>query len=105
MLKNIIEFGDDGLNKQSALQYHIWKYCLDQRMQDEMVFTSILSMAIVLMIVLTTYAFNDFMDDVENNFNDYFVFQSTLFLRASEEQLLGFCEPAVDKLLSIQKFM
>jgi len=85
LIKNIQDFGDDGLGKQSALQFHIWKHCIDQRIQDAMIFTAVISFCVFILIVITTIIFNNFMSDVYTNFGDYFVHQTTLFLRAEDD--------------------
>mmetsp|Transcript_31436 Transcript_31436/g.48060 ORF Transcript_31436/g.48060 Transcript_31436/m.48060 type:complete len:152 (+) Transcript_31436:2223-2678(+) len=74
-------------------------------MQDEMWFTFSISFIIVVIIVVISFIFNEFMDTMEINFGTYFVFQSTLFLNAEDDALLAFCPSAMDQLLSIQQFM
>ena len=70
-------------------------------MQDEMIFTALISSIIIIMIVIISLIFNNFMNDIESNFGDYFVFQTIIFLKAEPGVLENFCPNAVDKLLSI----
>jgi hypothetical protein len=85
MVKNIQNLGDDGMRKQCSLQFHIWKYNIEQRMQDEMLFTSILLFASISLIIIISNSFNAFMLNVSNNFGSYFFQNTALFLKATPE--------------------
>lgn len=43
----IKSFGETGGSKQASLQFNIWKQCIEQREQDEMLFTVIISSIIL----------------------------------------------------------
>ena len=47
MLMNIKSLGDSGSGKQASLQFNIWKQCIEQREQDEMLFTVVVGMLII----------------------------------------------------------
>ena len=49
MILNIKSLGDSGSGKQASLQFNIWKYCIEQREQDEMLFT--VAFGLVIMAV------------------------------------------------------
>jgi hypothetical protein len=70
-----------------------------------MILSSLFSLATILVIVLISFIFNEFMDLIISNFSDYFIFSNSLFLSADQHALIGFCQPAIDSLLSIQKYM
>jgi hypothetical protein len=51
LLVNIVSCGDSGGQKQTALQYSIWKQSIDQRQNDEMVFTTLFCFILTLFSV------------------------------------------------------
>ena len=44
---NIKTFGDINSGKQSNLQFHIWKQCINQREQDEMILTVLFCLSVL----------------------------------------------------------
>lgn len=47
LIQNIVAFGDSSNQKQSSLQFNIWKQCIEQRENDGMLFSVIISVSIV----------------------------------------------------------
>lgn len=47
LIQNIMAFGDSSNQKQSSLQFNIWKQCIEQRENDGMLFSVIISVTIV----------------------------------------------------------
>jgi len=54
--------GGQSAGKQSSLQFHIWKHNIDQRMQDEMIYTVIFSTVVVSLCFYISLVLNRFMD-------------------------------------------
>ena len=50
--------------KQSSLQFNIWKYCLEQRMLDETIFTFILTLVFYGFILQMQVRRNQFTSDI-----------------------------------------
>ena len=57
LIQNIVNFGD-GSNKQTTLMYNIWKQSIDQRQQDEMFFSTLLSSVLILFTIIINSYFN-----------------------------------------------
>jgi len=51
LIQNIVNFGDTGSHRQTALQFNIWKQSIDQRQFDEMFFTSLFSFVLLFMLI------------------------------------------------------
>jgi len=101
MLKTLKTFGETQ-GKQSSLQFHIWKQCIDQRMQDEMLFTVLFSLLAVGFALQINQSCNIFFSHMKDVYGEYFVLQNELFIRSTDDQLLQFCEPAIDGLKLMQ---
>ena len=52
-ITNIKTFGVTGGGKQSSLQFHIWKQCIEQREKDEMFFTVLISIFTIALAFFT----------------------------------------------------
>jgi hypothetical protein len=52
LIQNIVAFGDSSNQKQASLQFNIWKQCIEQRENDGMLFSVIISVAIVIICFL-----------------------------------------------------
>ena len=91
--------GGQGAAKQSSLQFHIWKHNIDQRMQDEMLYTILFSGSVIILCFAISLILNEFMAMTKTEFMDYFIFQATLFLRATDDALERFCEPAIERII------
>mmetsp|Transcript_23983 Transcript_23983/g.36810 ORF Transcript_23983/g.36810 Transcript_23983/m.36810 type:complete len:265 (-) Transcript_23983:1822-2616(-) len=63
IMKNITGFGSGSDRKQTGLHFHIWKNCLQQRTQDEVLFSCILCGALLYYF----YWVNDIQDQVVAN--------------------------------------
>ena len=48
MMRNIISLGEIPNTKQSSLQFNIWKHSIEQRQNDEMFWTTIFSLVIMV---------------------------------------------------------
>ena len=70
-----------------------------------MVFSVVVSFIILVIVFVISLIFNNFMNDIKSNFEDIFVFQTILFLKADENTLQKFCPSAVDHLTMIPKFL
>jgi hypothetical protein len=51
LMQNIMDFGDDGIQKQTSMMYNIWKQSIQQREIDEMFFTVFLNMILVFITI------------------------------------------------------
>mmetsp|Transcript_31434 Transcript_31434/g.48054 ORF Transcript_31434/g.48054 Transcript_31434/m.48054 type:complete len:143 (-) Transcript_31434:2171-2599(-) len=75
MMKNIQSFGlSEALGKQSSLQFHIWKQCIEQRMQDEMIFTVMFGLTATVFALLINEQCNSFVALMDGTYGVNFVF-------------------------------
>jgi len=73
MIQNISNFGDTNNKKQSSLMYNIWKQSILQREQDEMQFTNIINLLLILFSVWVNQIHNDSYVEIKDIFgNAYF---------------------------------
>lgn len=49
LLLNIRTFGRDNKNRQTSLNFHIWKKCIEQRQMDETLFMSIVTIFLIVL--------------------------------------------------------
>ena len=49
LIQNITSLGAMSSGKQSSLQFNIWKQSIEERQQDEMVFSVLISAAVVVL--------------------------------------------------------
>jgi len=59
MIANIAQFGDSDTKKQSSLMFNIWKQSIQQREQDEMVFTILINVIIITLSSVVSTVHND----------------------------------------------
>lgn len=52
LISNISSFGDNGSGKQASLQFNIWKQCIEQREKDEMLFSVLYSLIILIVTIM-----------------------------------------------------
>ena len=57
MLSNVKSMGMNSYTKQSSLQFNIWKHSMEQRQNDEMLFTSTLSICFMLVTLILNIEF------------------------------------------------
>ena len=58
LIANVTNFGDTGSAKQTALQFNIWKQSIQQREQDEMVFTTLISFILIFIGIMINLNLN-----------------------------------------------
>ena len=52
LVANINDMGDWRLKKQSSIQFHIWKQCIREREENEMVLMCIMSAMLVFLVAM-----------------------------------------------------
>ena len=67
-----MHFGDSASTKQTSLQYNIWKQSIQQREQDEMLFTVIFNGLLILICLLINLEFNISFEWVVEQLGAYF---------------------------------
>ena len=95
LIQNIVNFGDTGSAKQTSLQYNIWKQSIQQREQDEMLFTTLLSGILVVMAIMINQDLNTSFDDTISAFGTNFAQQTYMFIDAQDSLLSHFCPDKV----------
>lgn len=70
ILTNISTFGESGGGKQASLQFNIWKQCIEQRENDEMLFTVLVSCFILLMGLFIDQAISNSVDMMYKIFSE-----------------------------------
>lgn len=101
LIANIVNFGDTGSAKQTALQYNIWKQSIQQREQDEMVFTTLISFVLIFMGIMINLNLNSSYEDMKQYFGDNFAKQYSLFINADIDTQQKFCGTYVPHLQSM----
>jgi hypothetical protein len=82
LLNNVKSFGDPGNSKQSSLQFNIWKQCIEERAQDEMFFTVIVSCVVIVFALYIDQVISDVMKLMIDIFDDMFVKNQIIFFAA-----------------------
>lgn len=105
LIDNIATFGDNGGSIQTSLQYNIWKQSIQQREQDEMFFTVLVNMLILLMATLIIMARNESLSLMKDTFQGTIQGKIQLILNAKQETLAKYCEQEIDLLLYEHRLM
>ncbi len=61
LLFNVKSFGDISSGKQSNLQFNIWKQCINQREQDEMLLTVLFCIGILYLTLMIDHSIRQFI--------------------------------------------
>ena len=80
LIVNIQTFGDGGGGKQSSLQFNVWKQCIEQREQDEMLFSVIVSLFVVVLAIYIDIEISSIMSLIREIFTLLFVQQQYVFI-------------------------
>jgi len=82
LIVNIQTFGEAGGGKQSSLQFHIWKQCIEQREKDEMLFTVLISFSFITLCFLVDVSISHLIAIMEEEFGDNFINKLHIFINA-----------------------
>lgn len=91
LLNNIRHFGDSSGQKQSSLQFNIWKQCIQQREKDEMLFTVIICLAMIVSTAVNQSTISQIAIDFRDQLGSNFVLNPFVMKEASSQQLTEFC--------------
>jgi hypothetical protein len=99
LLENIKYMGDLGSTRQTSLQYNIWKQCIQQREQDEMFFTVLLNIFIVLISAALIIVRNSSQDLMKETFFGSIEDKIGLFINAEDSVLIKYCNSEIDLIM------
>jgi hypothetical protein len=105
LVANIQTFGDAGGGKQSSLQFHIWKQCIEQREQDEMLFTVLISLFVIALAFFIDVTISNILINMEDAFGASFVNQLHIFMNAETEAKTQFCAESADNFLQMNNLI
>jgi len=83
LVTNVSQFGDTGGSKQTALQYNIWKQSIQQREQDEMFFTVLISFILIILAIMINLNINNSFDAMKEIFGKNFASSTFRFINAA----------------------
>lgn len=86
LMNNIVNFGDSGNARQTALQFNIWKQSIDQRQFDEMFFTSLFCFLMLGIFVV-----------INEELNSLFVYELDIFGKSLQSDPYMIDDPKLDK--------
>lgn len=99
LINNITQFGDSASTKQTSLQYNIWKQSIQQREQDEMIFTVLFNSLLIFLCLAINFEFNISFEWVVQQLGGYFgKGEYHLFLNAPPNVQERFCINYIDQL-------
>ena len=105
LMLNIKSFGESGSGKQSNLQFNIWKQCINQREQDEMILTVLFCLIVLYLILNIDHSISSFMGFQRGVYGSSFLDDTSFFVHSEPKQLIEFCPEAVTQLLEINSDM
>lgn len=101
MLMNIKSLGDSGSGKQASLQFNIWKQCIEQREQDEMLFTVVVGMLIIAVSFIIDIQISSVILTMEDIYGAHFIGAAHLFVNSDVQQLSAFCPNTVENMTTL----
>mmetsp|Transcript_12110 Transcript_12110/g.18720 ORF Transcript_12110/g.18720 Transcript_12110/m.18720 type:complete len:231 (+) Transcript_12110:2414-3106(+) len=101
LIFNIKSCGDGGNSKQSNLQFNIWKQCIDQREQDEMLLTVLFCLIVLYLNLMVDHEIASFFILQKDVFGQTFVNNISILRNADDSYLQEFCPDAQDLLSRI----
>ena len=98
LIQNIVNFGDTGSSKQTSLQYNIWKQSIQQREQDEMVFTVIISAILIFIAIALNQVMNSSFEFIKIHFPIHFFGRNSVLTNSQSSVLEEFCPVFIEDL-------
>jgi len=91
LLLNIKTFGEMDSSKQSSLQYNIWKQSIQQREQDEMVFSVLINFTLIFLATLLTLMNNTSFTQGREAFGHNYYENLAYFIVYTDPVIEDFC--------------
>lgn len=98
ILQNVRSLGQVGGEKQSSLQYNIWKYSIEQRLLDEMFFTVITCICVFALSLNIEQTFSGFLHSMRETFGEHILDHHHQLINVDRSLIIRFCTDAVDSL-------
>jgi len=105
LMENIMNLGDSGTLKQTSMQYNIWKQCIQQRETDEMFFTVVLNLCMVVFSIVIILVHNDSQELMRDTFHGTIENKLQNFLNSTPVLKLKYCEGEIDNLMREAKIV
>lgn len=87
LVANINDMGDWRLKKQSSIQFHIWKQCIREREENEMLLMCIMSAMLVFLVAMIDITISYSFAEQKRLFDMNIYFNPELLSQAHPDQI------------------